>query len=223
MRLSVVLFVIAMLALNGFCGDAETAATDRHVSAADNALLESLEASFASITTVKSRFTQRKMLKIFKRTIVLEGRLSLANPNMLAWRTDSPIKYELVLDGTYARQWDEETKKIRRDKVAGDPVFEEVLSQISKWFSGQFRALLDDYDLVITSQAPLTLEFRPLSGSLNSKVIKRISILIRDDRKYVEGITIEDLGGDLTEMSFYDTVLNEPIDASEWKVGQGGE
>jgi outer membrane lipoprotein-sorting protein len=181
-----------------------------------------LEKSFSSIRTVQTRFTQEKTLRIFQRTIMLEGRLALENPDRLAWRIDSPIKYVLVLDGGYALQWDEETRKIQKTKTTGDPMFEEVLGQIEKWFSGKFRSLSKDYDLKVISHQPLKMEFVPKPESLSGKAVKRVAVSVRDDRKYVEEIEIEDVGGDLTKISFHDTILNEPIDASEWKVDSGG-
>ena len=185
-------------------------------------LLQALEKSFSSIQTVQTRFTQEKKLKIFERTIVLEGRLVLENPGRLAWRIDSPIKYVLVLDGEYALQWDEETRKVQKMKTTGDPMFEEVLGQIEKWFSGRFASLLKDYDMKVLSLQPLRMEFVPKPGSLVGKAIKRVAVAVRDDRKYVEEITIEDVSGDLTKIRFHDTILNEPIPASEWKVESGG-
>lgn len=185
-------------------------------------LLQSLEKSFASIQTVQTQFSQEKKLKIFERTILLEGRLSLENPGRLAWRIDSPIKYILVLDGEYALQWDEETRKVQKMKTTGDPMFEEVLGQIEKWFSGQFNSLLKDYDMTVLSRKPLQMEFVPKSGSLVGKAIKRVAVTVRDDRKYVEALEIEDMSGDLTKIRFHDTILNQPIPVSEWKVAADG-
>lgn len=188
------------------------------VSAQNNELLAKLEKSFSAIKTVQTHFTQEKTLKIFDRTIELKGRLSLENPNRLAWRIDTPIKYVLVLDGEYARQWDEESNKVEKMKTTGDPVFEEVLGQIEKWFSGKFASLAKDYDLTVKSESPLVMEFVPKEGNMTGKAIARVTVSVREDLKYVEGISIEDVSGDLTTIRFHDTVLNEPVPASEWKV-----
>ncbi len=187
--------------------------------ASDNAeLLQSLEKSFSSIKTVQTRFTQEKQLKVFDRTITIEGRLTLENPDRLAWRIDSPIKYVLVLDDDVALQWDEETNEIQKMKTKGDPMFEEVLGQIEKWFSGRFASLAQDYALTVLSEKPLQMEFVPLADNMASKAIKRVVVSVRDDLQYVQRISIEDVSGDRTTITFHDTVLNAPVDASEWKV-----
>lgn len=184
-------------------------------------LLQSLEKSFSSIKTVQTNFTQEKKLKIFNRTIVLKGRLALENPGRLAWRIDTPINYVLVLNGEHALQWDEESNKVQKMKIAGDPMFEEVLGQIEKWFSGKFSSLVKDYDLTVTSKDPLEMEFVPKADSMTGKAIKRVCVSVREDQNYVERIMIEDVSGDQTAISFHDTVLNEPVDAAEWKVVKG--
>ncbi len=182
------------------------------------ALMQELKKTFSSIQTVQTRFRQEKKLRIFSRTLIMEGRLTLENPSRLAWRIDSPVRYALVLNGDYAQQWDEDSNKIQKTKTAGNPVFEEVLGQIGKWFSGEFDLLLTDYDLVIKNQQPLELEFTPKENSLISKVIKHVTVSVRSDRAYVEQILIEDTGGDTTRIVFYDTVLNSPVSAEKWEV-----
>ncbi len=182
------------------------------------ALLKDLEKSFSTIKTVQTRFRQEKELKIFSRTIVMEGRVVLENPDRLAWRIDTPIRYALVLNGEYAQQWDEDSNKVQKMKTAGDPVFEEVIGQIEKWFSGEFVSLLDDYDLTVKSEQPPVLEFIPKPDGMIGKVIGRVTISVREDRRYVERIAIEDMGGDKTTITFYDTVLNAPVAAKEWEV-----
>ena len=181
-------------------------------------LLQSLEKSFSTIQTVQTRFKQEKELKIFSRTIVMEGRVVLENPDRLAWRIDTPIKYALVLNGEYALQWDEDSNKVQKMKTQGDPVFEEVIGQIEKWFSGEFVSLLNDYDLTVKSEAPPVLEFVPKKDGMISKVIGRVTISVREDRQYVERIAIEDVSGDKTTIIFYDTLLNAPVSAKEWEV-----
>ncbi|VGO12037.1 hypothetical protein PDESU_00586 [Pontiella desulfatans] len=186
------------------------------------ALLQDLEKSFSSIQTVQTNFKQEKALKIFKRTIRMDGRLVLENPGKMAWRINSPIRYVLILNGEHAIQWDEDSNQIQKQKTSGDPVFEEVIGQIEKWFSGEFASLLDDYDLTVKSRQPPVLQFVPKADGMVGKVIKSLTINVRDDRTYVEQIVIEDMGGDTTSITFIDTVLNAPVPEKEWEVGQDG-
>ncbi|MDH3981999.1 MAG: outer membrane lipoprotein carrier protein LolA, partial [Kiritimatiellaceae bacterium] len=166
------------------------------------ALLADLEKNFSSIQTVQTNFKQEKALKIFNRTIEMDGRIVLENPGKLAWRIDSPIKYVLILNGKQAIQWDEDSNKIQKQNTSGDPIFEEVIGQIEKWFSGEFGSLLNDYDLTVKKTQPPELHFVPKAGSMVGKVIRSVTISVREDRTYVEKIVIEDRGGDQTSITF---------------------
>lgn len=186
------------------------------------ALLADLEQNFSTIKTVQTDFTQEKVLKIFKRTIHMNGRLVLENPDRMAWRIHAPIHYVLILNGEQALQWDEDSNKIQKQKTSGDPVFEEVIGQIEKWFSGEFNSLLTAYELTVLSEQPPVLQFDPKAGSMVGHVIKRVTIHVREDRTYVEKIVIEDRGGDQTAITFVNTVLNETVPAKEWEVKPNG-
>ena len=188
----------------------------------DSEWLKSLEKSFATVKTVQARLRQEKKLKMFNRTIIMTGRIALEHPGKLAWRFDKPIKYTLIIDGKIARQWDEESKKVQKIKTQKDPIFKEVIGQIEKWFSGDFSALLKEYTLTVKSKNPPVLEFIPKSDGMVHKVIKKLTIHIRPDLRYVEKINIEDAGGDQTIITFLDTRLNEPIPASEWEISPNG-
>ena len=153
----------------------------------------------------------------------MEGRLALEHPGKLAWRIDSPIRYALVLDGDHALQWDEDSNKVQKIKTHGDPVFEEVIGQIEKWFSGEFVSLLEEYDLTVKSSEPPVLEFVSKGDGMVGKVIRRLTISVRADLRYVEQIAIEDTSGDQTIISFLDTRLNDPVPASEWEVSPDGQ
>jgi outer membrane lipoprotein-sorting protein len=181
-------------------------------------LFQALEKNFSAIRTVQTKFTEEKDLKIFNRTVRLEGRLVLESTGRLAWRVDSPIRYALVLKEDAAFQWDEETRKVQRLPFSGNPVFQTVIAQIQSWFSGRFAELETDYDLQVASEAPLRLVFIPRADRMVAKAIKQVTVSIREDQRYVEQIAIEDVSGDLTTITFHDTVLNEPISADSWEV-----
>jgi len=181
-------------------------------------LFQTLEKNFSTIQTVQTKFTEEKKLKIFDRTVRLEGRLALESSGRLSWRVESPIQYALVLKDDAAFQWDEETRKVQRLPFSGNPVFETVIAQIQCWFSGRFAALESDYDLQVLSETPPRLVFIPRADRMVAKAIKQVTVSIREDQRYVERIVIEDVSGDQTSIIFHDTRLNEPIDPSAWEV-----
>ncbi len=182
------------------------------------ALMRTLQDTFSTIRTVKTRFTQTKELKIFSRPVVIEGHLALKNPGRLAWRVDRPVRYALVIRNGEAVQWDEDTRRIQKLPFAGNPVFETVISQIEQWFSGDFSALAEGYDVEIMNASPPRLAFTPHADRMESKAIRLVTISVREDLRYVEQIVIDDVSGDRTTIDFHATVLNEPLADDEWEV-----
>jgi len=182
------------------------------------ALFQTLEKNFSTITTVQTGFTEEKKLKIFDRTVRLEGRLALEASGRLAWRVDTPVQYVLVLKDNAAFQWDEETRKVQHLPFSGNPVFETVITQIQQWLSGRFTALEPDYDVQVLSEDPPRMVFIPREGGMVSKAIRQVTVSICSDQRYVEEIVIEDVSGDRTSIRFHGTVLNEPVDPSVWEV-----
>ncbi|MDZ4199016.1 MAG: outer membrane lipoprotein carrier protein LolA [Kiritimatiellia bacterium] len=181
-------------------------------------LFRALEKSFSEVRTVQARFTEEKKIAILDRVLHMEGRMALEIPGKLAWRVEKPLRYKLTLKGREAFQWDEETRRVQRIPLAGNPVLEGVLSQMQQWFSGQFASLQADYDVQIISASPPQMAFRPRADRGVAKVIRRIEIRIQADGRYVEQIEMEDVSGDLTTIRFHDTVLNAPVDPSEWEA-----
>jgi len=183
------------------------------------AVLRSIEEQFAAVKTVQADFVQTKQLAIFDQAITLEGRVALENPGRLAWRVDRPVRYAVVLDGSTIRQWDEESGKVQRISLSGNPVFQAVAQQLQVWFSGKYSSLADEYDIRTgDTKEETTLLFTPRSTAAARQAIRRVSVSFREDHRYIETIGIEDVSGDLTTIRFVSTRLNEPISPGEWQV-----
>ncbi len=183
------------------------------------AVLRAIEKQFTGVKTVQAAFVQTKELAIFNQTITLEGRVALENPGRLAWRVDKPVRYAVVLDGDVIRQWDEDSGKVQKISLSGNPVFQAVALQLQVWFSGKYASLADEYQIRLGDTGEQTvLLFQPLSTAAASKAIRRVTVSFRKDRRYIEAIQIEDVSGDRTRIQFKSTRLNEPIDPGEWEV-----
>ncbi len=209
-----ILFGCQILAL----ADVSLTTADAEPEDSTEKMLHSLQANFSTIRTVKTRFTQKKEMKIFSRPVILKGQLALKNPGKLAWRVETPVRYALVIRNGEAIQWDEDTGRTQKLPFAGNPVFETVITQIEQWFSGNFAALMDGYDFEVLNETPPRLAFTPHADRMEAKAIRTVTISVREDLRYVEKIVIDDVSGDRTTITFHETVLNEPLDDEEWEV-----
>ncbi|NVN91085.1 MAG: outer membrane lipoprotein carrier protein LolA [Desulfuromonadales bacterium] len=180
--------------------------------------LRELGKKASSFTTLKTEFTQEKKMAMFKEKLVLKGRIYLQKPNRVAWHVDAPLRYSVLITDKVIRQWDEETNKVQEISLAKNPIFQNVLSQLTVWFSGEYGSLLDVNDVRVVKRDPLVMEFVPKSNNMSSKVIKAITITFREDQKYLQQIRIQELSGDVTTLRFLNTIMNAPLDSRSFEV-----
>ncbi len=211
------LIVLQLLVLHGPCTAAgeERTAQDRSDVAA---LLDGVGKTVSDFKTLKTDFVQEKEMAMFTEKLVIKGRIYLAKPSKVAWHVDSPIRYSVLITDKLIRQWDEDTNQVQEISLAKNPIFRNVLDQLTVWFSGDYSSLLATNHVRVTAAEPLTIEFSPRDNNVAKKVIKSITISFRPDRKYLQQIRIRELNGDTTTLSFNNTVINAPLDDRSFEV-----
>lgn len=182
------------------------------------AFLNSLGKKIAGFQTLKTDFTQEKKMAMFKEKLVMKGRICLQKPNKIAWHVDSPLRYSVLITDKMIRQWDEDTNQVQEVSLTKNPIFQNVLSQLTVWFSGEYGALLDTNDVRLVKRDPLVIEFVPRENNIAKKVIKAITITFREDQKYLQQIRIQEVSGDVTTIQFKNVLLNAPLGGSCFEV-----
>ena len=183
-----------------------------------SAFLNALGKKVSDFKTLKTEFIQEKEMAMFKEKIVLKGRIYIRKPNELAWHVDSPLRYSVLITDKFIRQWDEDTNQVQEMSLAKNPIFQNVLKQLTVWFSGEYGTLLEDNEMRQVSSTPLVIEFKPRDTSISKKVIKAITITFRDDQTYLQQIRIQELTGDVTTIRFMNTQFNAPLDKKSFEV-----
>jgi outer membrane lipoprotein-sorting protein len=148
----------------------------------------------------------------------MKGRIFLEKPNKIAWHVDSPVRYSVLITDKLIRQWDEDTDKVQEVSLAKNPIFQNVLSQLTVWFSGEYGSLLDTNIVRVVKREPLVIEFIPRENNVSKKVIKSITITFRDDQNYLQQLRIQEVSGDVTTINFVNTILNAPLNSKSFEV-----
>jgi outer membrane lipoprotein-sorting protein len=206
--------LIMMTAQTGVAGEEDSAVPAPGLKEA----LARVEGKISDLQTVQTSFVQEKELAAFNQKIVLKGTLCLQKPSLLAWRVFEPARYSIVIDGSMVRQWDEDSNQVQEVSLAKNPTFQTAIGQMKQWFSGAYSALLTDYAITIHNQDPLALEFIPHATALAAQVVKHVTVVFREDERYIQEIRIEEQSGDRMLLRFVNTHLNESIDPAAWEV-----
>lgn len=180
--------------------------------------LQGIGKKASNFKTLKTEFTQEKKMVMFKDKLVMKGRIYLEKPNKIAWHVDSPVRYSVLITDKLIRQWDEDTNKVQEISLAKNPIFQNVISQLTVWFSGEYGSLLDTNNVRVVKREPLVIEFTPRDNNVSKKVIKSITITFREDQNYLQQLRIQEMSGDVTTINFIHTILNTPLTSKHFEV-----
>jgi outer membrane lipoprotein-sorting protein len=182
------------------------------------AFMQGIGKKASNFKTLKTEFIQEKKMVMFKEKLVMKGRIFLEKPNKIAWHVDSPLRYSVLITDKLIRQWDEDTNKVQEVSLAKNPIFQNVLSQLTVWFSGEYGSLLDTNEVRVVKRDPLVIEFIPKDNNISKKVIKSITITFREDQNYLQQLRIQEVSGDVTTINFKNTILNTPLNSNSFEV-----
>lgn len=181
-------------------------------------LLSRLGKNISTFKSLKTEFIQEKDLAMFKNKINIKGRIYIQKPNKLAWHVDKPMRYFMLITDKVIRQWDGETNSVQEISLSKNPVFQNVVNQMTVWFSGDYSSLLVDNEAHLLRSAPIVIDFVPNKTNIARKVIKSVTITFREDEKYIERIKIQEISGDVTTIIFVNTELDVSLDSSFFEV-----
>jgi outer membrane lipoprotein-sorting protein len=217
---SIAVILILMVFGNGLFPSfaAETPVAGSNPSGTD---LEDIETRMAAIRTLRSDFIQQKKLSLFEQELEIRGTLLIEKPNRFAWKVQSPVKYFLILDQNRLIQWDEAADQVSETSLKGNPIFEEVVAQVTGWFFGAYSQRMNEYETTILNQKPFVVAFRPKEDSPAASFMTVLRITFLADKRYISEIFIQETSGDSTRLIFENTELNPSIEESEWKVAPG--
>ena len=121
-------------------------------------ILFEVEQNMSNIKTVQALFVQKKHMSMFDMPIIIKGKFYIENPHKFAWIVTEPVEYTLIITEDKIKKWDE-SNGTQEMSLQENPMFKEMISQITFWFSGAYASCKKDYYVKLISKEPCVLEF----------------------------------------------------------------
>lgn len=180
-------------------------------------VLSDVEKNMGNVQTIQGLFVQTKQMSMFDTLVTIKGKLYIQNPDKFAWIVIDPIEYTLIITKNTVKKWDK-SNGTQALSLKQNPMFKEMVEQITFWFSGNYASCKKDYDIKLINNEPIILEFMPKPHNPASKMLTKITLVFQNDRKYLSKIKLLEKNEDTTELIFNDVKINSKIDASVWEL-----
>jgi outer membrane lipoprotein-sorting protein len=171
---------------------------------------DGIRSAAEGVTSVHSEFVQKKYLPILSKPLVSSGFFSYQRPGSLRWEYSTPIHSILLMHNGRVRRFIQEGQGFREESSAGLEAMQVVLEQITQWLSGRFD---DNGMFTATLEQGPKIVLKPKSEAMGS-VLDRIELYLDTRPGTLKQVLIYEGPKSYTELTFSDTVLNQPMDAA---------
>jgi len=198
------IFFFIFSAHNTFCSDIDT-------------VLSEVEQNMGNVKTIQGVFVQKKQMAMFDTPVTIYGKLYIQKPDKFAWVVTDPIEYTMIVTEKTIKKWDK-SNGTQSLSLKENPMFKEIVNQITFWFSGTYSSCKNDYDIFLIKDDLIILEFIPKPHNPAAKMLTKITLVFQEDRKYLSRILLLEKNNDVTEIIFKDVKINSKIDRSVWDI-----
>lgn len=180
-----------------------------------------IEAQASKVNTIKSLFKQVKHVNGMSKDLNSNGDMMYKKENKVILNYTTPIKYQMVLNGTKVKMVNGGKSKVYDTNAAGAST-NEMQKMISSCMTGDMKALKKDYKLSYYEQGQNYLVKIVPSG--NKKLFKEIEMEMQKSDKMllrlrlVENPKAGKKGEDYTEYQFSNTQKNIDLQDSLFAI-----
>jgi len=170
-------------------------------------LLQRVEHQASGTRTVQCSFIQERTLTIFSKPVLFKGQMPLSRPDKLRWENLDPIPSALVFSGDKGLRCNDDAPPVHFD-LQTDPVMKMVAEQIWTWADGDYERLKNKYRIRLVDDNAIEL----IPADTTGNVIQTIRVTFDQKTLQPSTVLVQERGGDSTKISFYDYLLNQPVD-----------
>ncbi len=161
-----------------------------------------LRKRLAATESLTARFTQKRHWAALKDTLLTEGTLQYDRSGKMVWKTEKPSVSELTLEGASATMRFPALNTTQKFDLSSEPGMAKVFESITAVLKADLERLVPLYAVRVRKAAPLELELTPRNPQVAS-VVSRLHLTFNATPD-LTGVTLEEPGGDSTEIAFRD-------------------
>lgn len=174
---------------------------------------EQIQKEAAKITSINTRFTQSKHMKILAKPLVSQGRFYFQAPDSVRWEYTSPVKSILFMNRGGIKRYTLGSRGLVEDAAGSLQSMQVVLQEISQWSRGRFTEN-EYFSATLKGGKEPKIILAPKEKGM-AKMISRIVISLSSERPGVlESVAVFEGEGNYTLFAFTDVVINAPLDES---------
>jgi outer membrane lipoprotein carrier protein len=177
--------------------------------------LTDLERKLATVTTVRSDFIQETAIPMFANPMRTDGRFIFKHPDALIWEYLSPLNEGFSLKDGKGYRWENGRENRVSFTAQEDPVAAIIARQLVAWITFDIQSISREYHVERVESKALQLKMTPLREDMRS-VIADITITFSQEGP-ASLVELNERGGGRTSITFFNTVINAPVNNEEFK------
>jgi len=164
---------------------------------------------FASVTSIRAEFSQKKELKILGKPLVSEGRFFFRAPGDFRWEYTSPIESILLAEGGDVKRYVKRDTSWVQETGPGLEAMGQVLQNMSGWLTGDFESS-PHFRAELEAGQPVRVILLPREDSVSS-FIERVILTLSPKPGVLDSVEIVESQGNSTLIEFRNAEINVPL------------
>ena len=165
-----------------------------------------VQKDFASVTSIRTDFSQKKQLKMLQKPLVSEGRFFFRAPGDIRWEYVSPIESILLAKGGDVRRYVKRDASWVEERDPGLQAVGNVLRDMSGWLTGDFESS-PHFRAELEAGPPVRVILLPREAAVSS-FIEKVVLTVSPRPGVLDSVEIVESPGNSTLIEFRNTETN---------------
>lgn len=161
---------------------------------------ESIQETARRVKGVRSRFVQKKHMKMLKDPLISRGRLEFKAPREIRWEYTSPFRSLVVMRKGRADRYVWRDGRFVRDADSESRAMHIVLQEVADWMKGDFTSS-KSFDATLKPGSPAMIVMKPREKAIK-RFIEQITVTLSKTPGVIQKVEIIEQNEATTTLEF---------------------